>query len=172
MYQNNRSSVSHFLHIKMPGNNLNISGNWSEIYAIILNTLTDWILTFCFIARECRWHVATFWQTLTINIQNCTELRLTLQLHFASRSSQRYQGWKLRHCQHTECLLYGGERPSFSCHWQMAGILANKCDKTLVLTRHLLCRLCLYLLQSLNQIHDETKRRQIVQTKEAACRIC
>ena len=130
MYQNNRSSVSHFLHIKMPGNNLNISGNWSEIYAIILNTLTDWILTFCFIARECRWHVATFWQTLTINIQNCTD-GLTLQLHFASRSGHWYQGWKLRHCQHTECLLYGGKGHHFPAIDKWRGFLPTNATKRL-----------------------------------------
>ena len=128
MYQNNTSSASHFLHIKRPGNNLNISGNCSEIYAIILNTLTDWILTFCSIARECRWHMATFWQTLTINIQNCTEPDITITLCLKKR---RYQGWKLRHCQHTECLLYVGKGHHFPATDKWRGILPTNATKRL-----------------------------------------
>ena len=157
MYQNNTlSSVSHFLHIKRPGNNLNISRNYNEkIYAIISNTLTDWILTFCFIARECRWHAATFWQTLTINIQNCTEgwhYNYTLPQEAISRLKIKTLST------HWVFVIRWGKGHHFPASDKWRGILPTNATKRLCFDEtfimYIINVFCLYLLQSLNQIHD------------------
>ena len=44
---------------------------------------------------------------------------------------RRYQGWKLRHCQHTECLLYEGKGHHFPAIDKWRGFLPTNATKRL-----------------------------------------